>query len=104
MILRLCYENGKDCIGNRWKHEKMVEITLKTIGPAHPSRLHVLSSIRVLDLKKLIIGKNRLPLENLKLILQRKVLYDCEDEDDIYIKLNDGDSLIVARGSFGHLG
>ncbi|XWS62117.1 hypothetical protein CRYUN_Cryun07bG0183600 [Craigia yunnanensis] len=78
------------------EHEKMVEITLKTIGPARPSRLHVPSSIRVLDLRKLIAGKNRLPVENLKLILQGKVLHDREDEDDIYIQLNDGDSLIVA--------
>lgn len=29
------------------KHEKMVEITLKIIGPARPSRLHVPSSLRV---------------------------------------------------------
>ena len=47
--------------------EKMVEITLKTIGPAHPSRLHVLSSIRVLDLKKVVARNNCLPVENLKL-------------------------------------
>ncbi|XP_022732068.1 uncharacterized protein LOC111286398 [Durio zibethinus] len=78
------------------KHKKMVEITLKTIGPARPSRLHVPSSIKVLDLRKLIAGKNRLPVENMKLILQGKVLHEHEDEDDIYIQLNDGDSLIVA--------
>ncbi|MBA0862014.1 hypothetical protein Goshw_003478 [Gossypium schwendimanii] len=78
------------------KHEKMVEITLKIIGPARPSRLHVPSSLRVHDLRKLIAGKNRLPVENLKLISQGKVLHDREDEDDIYIHLNDGDSLIVA--------
>nr|KJB51673.1 hypothetical protein B456_008G228100 [Gossypium raimondii]KJB51675.1 hypothetical protein B456_008G228100 [Gossypium raimondii] len=78
------------------KHEKMVEITLKIIGPARPSRLHVPCSLRVHDLRKLIAGKNRLPVENLKLISQGKVLHDREDEDDIYIQLNDGDSLIVA--------
>ncbi|EOY24053.1 hypothetical protein QUC31_008564 [Theobroma cacao] len=78
------------------KHEKMAEITLKTVGPARPTRLHVPSSIRVLDLRKLIAGKNRLPVENLKLILRGKVLHDREDGDDIYIQLNDGDSLIVA--------
>ncbi|XP_022738534.1 uncharacterized protein LOC111291175 [Durio zibethinus] len=78
------------------KHEKMVEITLKTIGPARPSRLHVASSIRVLDLRKLIAGKNHLPVENLKLILRGKVLHDREDEDDIYIQLNGDDSLIAA--------
>lgn len=78
------------------KHEKLVEITLKTIGPARPSRLPVPSSIRVLDLRKLVAGKNGLPVENLKLVLRGKVLHDREDEDDIYIQLNDGDSLIVA--------
>ncbi|XVF51945.1 hypothetical protein PTKIN_Ptkin04bG0224700 [Pterospermum kingtungense] len=78
------------------KHENMVEITLKTIGPARPSRLHVPSSIRVLDLRKLVAGKNCLPVENLKLILQGKVLHDCEDEDEVYIRFNDGDSLLVA--------
>ncbi|TYH81545.1 hypothetical protein ES332_D03G208300v1 [Gossypium tomentosum] len=78
------------------KHENMVEITVKTIGPARPSRLHVPSSIKVLDLRKLIARKNHLPVENLKLILQGKVLHDRADEDDIYVRFNDGDSLIVA--------
>ncbi|OMO93145.1 Ubiquitin [Corchorus olitorius] len=78
------------------KHEKMVEITLKTVGPARPSRLQVPSSIRVLDLRKLVAGKNHLPVENLKLILRGKVLHDREDDDDIYVQLKDGDSLIVA--------
>ncbi|KAK8626251.1 hypothetical protein V6N13_133902 [Hibiscus sabdariffa] len=78
------------------KHENMVEITVKTIGPARPSRLHVPSSIKVLDLRKLIAEKNHLPVENLKLILQGKVLHDREDEDDVYTRLNDGDSLVVA--------
>ncbi|XVF52393.1 hypothetical protein PTKIN_Ptkin05aG0014700 [Pterospermum kingtungense] len=77
-------------------HEKMVEITVKTIGPARPSCIHVPSSIRVLDLRKLVAGRNRLPVENLKLILRGKVLHDREDADDIFIQLNDGDSLIVA--------
>ncbi|KAK8481564.1 hypothetical protein V6N13_046967 [Hibiscus sabdariffa] len=78
------------------KHENMVEITVKTIGPARPSRLHVPSSIKVLDLRKLIAQKNHLPVENLKLILQGKVLHDREDEDEVYARLNDGDSLVVA--------
>ncbi|KAL4333458.1 hypothetical protein GQ457_07G011310 [Hibiscus cannabinus] len=78
------------------RHENMVEITVKTIGPARPSRLHVPSSIKVLDLRKLIAEKNHLPVENLKLILQGKVLHDREDEDDVYTRLNDGDSLVVA--------
>ncbi|KAK5847312.1 SAYSvFN domain-containing 1 [Gossypium arboreum] len=78
------------------KHENMVEITVKTIGPARPSRLHVPSSIKVLDLRKLIARKNHLPVENLKLILQGMVLHDREDEDDIYVRFNDDDYLIVA--------
>ncbi|TYH23374.1 hypothetical protein ES288_A03G008700v1 [Gossypium darwinii] len=78
------------------KHENMVEITVKTIGPARPSRLHVPSSIKVLDLRKLIARKNHLPVENLKLILQGMVLHDHEDEDDVYVRFNDGDYLIVA--------
>ncbi|TYI34424.1 hypothetical protein ES332_A03G008100v1 [Gossypium tomentosum] len=32
------------------KHENMVEITVKTIGPARPSRLHVPSSIKKFQL------------------------------------------------------
>ncbi|KAK8658004.1 hypothetical protein V6N13_036220 [Hibiscus sabdariffa] len=78
------------------KHGNMVEITVKIIGPARPSRLHVPPSVRVHDLRKLIAGKNRLPVDNLKLILRGKVLHDREDEDDIYVQLNDVDSLIVA--------
>ncbi|GMI63926.1 hypothetical protein like AT2G35360 [Hibiscus trionum] len=78
------------------RRENLVEITVKTIGPARPSRLHVPSSIKVLDLRKLIAQKNHLPVENLKLILQGKVLHDREDEDDVYTRLNDGDSLVVA--------
>ncbi|KAK8537900.1 hypothetical protein V6N13_096302 [Hibiscus sabdariffa] len=73
-----------------------VEITVKIIGPARPSRLHVSPSIRVHDLRRLIAVKNRLPVDNLKLILRGKVLHDREDEDDVYVQLNDGDSLIVA--------
>ncbi|GLU05439.1 hypothetical protein SLE2022_225400 [Rubroshorea leprosula] len=78
------------------KEENLVEITLKTIGPARPSRLRVPSPIKVLDLRRLISGKNHLPVDNLKLILRGKVLHDNEDGDDAYIRLNDGDSLIVA--------
>ncbi|KAE8713778.1 Single hybrid motif superfamily protein [Hibiscus syriacus] len=78
------------------KHANMVEITVKTIGPTRPSPLHVPSSIKVIELRKLVARKNHLPEENLKLILQGKVLHDREDEDDVYTRLNDGDSLIVA--------
>lgn len=38
----------------------------------------------------MVAERNRLPVENLKLILRGKVLHDREDEDDIYIQLSDG--------------
>ncbi|XP_059643647.1 uncharacterized protein LOC132285473 [Cornus florida] len=73
-----------------------VEITLKTIGPAPPSRLNVSSRIKVHDLRKLIAGNNRLPIDNLRLIFGGNVLHDKKNEVDEIIQLNDGDSLIVA--------
>ncbi|KAM6557470.1 hypothetical protein CsatB_004489 [Cannabis sativa] len=73
-----------------------VEILIRTVGPARPSRLHVPSSIKVNDLKKLIAGNNCLPLENLRLILRGNVLRDNKNGDDTCIQLNNGDSLIVA--------
>lgn len=79
------------------KDENLVEITLKTIGPARPYRLQIPTPIRVLDLRKLISRKKDLPVDNLKLIFRGKVLNDKEDDEDYtHIKLNDGDSLIVA--------
>lgn len=73
----------------------MVEINLKIIGPARPSRIQVASPIKVCDLRKLISEENHFPIENLRLILCGKVLHDSEDGDDICIRLNNGDSLIV---------
>ncbi|KAF4354892.1 hypothetical protein F8388_013841 [Cannabis sativa] len=68
-----------------------VEILIRTVGPARPSRLHVPSSIKVNDLKKLIAGNNCLPLENLRLILRGNVLRDNKNGDDTCIQLNNGD-------------
>ncbi|KAJ4728734.1 ubiquitin family protein [Melia azedarach] len=77
-------------------NNKVVEITVKTIGPARPSRLSVSSPIKVHDLRKLIAKGNHLPIENLRLILHGKVLDDRKDEDDVYLRLCDGDSVIAA--------
>ncbi|XP_010531732.1 PREDICTED: uncharacterized protein LOC104807964 [Tarenaya hassleriana] len=73
-----------------------VEISLKTIGPARPSRIRVASRIKVRDLRNLIAGKNQCPVANLRIILRGKVLQDDDDGDDVYVTLKDGDSLIVA--------
>lgn len=73
-----------------------VEIILRTIGPARPSRLRVPSPIKVCHLRKLIAENDHLPVENLRLILRGNVLHDCQNGDDVYLQLNSGDSLIVA--------
>ncbi|KAK4260265.1 hypothetical protein QN277_003407 [Acacia crassicarpa] len=87
-------------VGGNHKHEfenvNKVEIVLKTVGPARPSRLLVPSSIKVRDLRGLIASNGRLPIDNLSLILRGTVLCDEKNGDDVYIQLNDGDSLIVA--------
>ncbi|WJZ82673.1 hypothetical protein VitviT2T_002409 [Vitis vinifera] len=78
------------------EEEKMVDITLKTIGPSPPFRLRVPSPITVHDLRKLVASNGHLPIENLRLILRGNVLHDTKDGDDVSLQLNDGDSLIVA--------
>ncbi|XP_061368619.1 uncharacterized protein LOC133311574 [Gastrolobium bilobum] len=79
------------------EHEsEKVEIVLKTIGPARPSRLLVPSTIKVRDLRRLIAGNDHLPIDNLSLILRGTALCDVKNGDDVYIQLNDGDCLIVA--------
>ncbi|XP_024987139.1 uncharacterized protein LOC112522254 isoform X2 [Cynara cardunculus var. scolymus] len=75
--------------------ESMVRITLRTIGPSPPSSLDVHSPIRVRDLRNLISANGRLPLENLRLILQGNVLHDSKYGDDISVHFNNGDTLIV---------
>ncbi|KAK7330875.1 hypothetical protein VNO77_25081 [Canavalia gladiata] len=79
------------------EHEsEKVEIVLKTIGPARPSRLLVPSSIKVRDLRRLIAGNDNLPIDNLSLILRGSALCDMKNGDDVFVQLNDGDGLIVA--------
>ncbi|KAG6780749.1 hypothetical protein POTOM_013622 [Populus tomentosa] len=53
-----------------------------------------MAEITVRDLRKLVAENRHLPIENLRLILRGNVLHDSRDEDDI--RLNNGDSLIVA--------
>ncbi|RDX76923.1 hypothetical protein CR513_43035, partial [Mucuna pruriens] len=77
------------------EHEK-VEIVLKTIGPARPSRLLVPSSIKVRDLRTLIAENDNLPIDNLSLVLRGSALCDMKNGDDVCVHLNDGDCLIVA--------
>ncbi|KAL2322918.1 hypothetical protein Fmac_027297 [Flemingia macrophylla] len=79
------------------EHEsEKVEILLKTIGPARPSRLLVPSSIKVRDLRRLVAGNDNFPIDNLSLILRGSALCDMKNGDDVYVQLNDGDCLIVA--------
>ncbi|KAJ0112848.1 hypothetical protein Patl1_03460 [Pistacia atlantica] len=73
-----------------------VEITIKTVGPARPSRLLVASSIKVCDLRTVVARSKHLPIENLRLILRGNVLVDKEDEDEVYLKLSNGDCVIAA--------
>ncbi|ERN09278.1 uncharacterized protein LOC18437424 isoform X2 [Amborella trichopoda] len=76
--------------------EREVTINLKIIGPSRPHRLPVPSSIKVHELRKLIGAEVHSPLERVKLILHGKVLQDTEHGDDMYVNLNEGDSLLVA--------
>ncbi|KAG6687782.1 hypothetical protein I3842_11G090000 [Carya illinoinensis] len=74
-----------------------VEVILRTVGPARPSHLRVPSTIKVCDLRRLIAGNDRLPIEHLRLILRGKVLHDNDKNGNhVDLRLNDGDSLIVA--------
>ncbi|OIW21578.1 hypothetical protein TanjilG_06355, partial [Lupinus angustifolius] len=50
----------------------------------------------VRDLRRLIARNNDSPLDNLSLILRGNALCDMKNGDDVYIKLNDGDCLMVA--------
>jgi len=78
-------------------HNHTVEIVLRTVGPARPSRIRVSSPIKVCDLRQLIAEDRNLPIENLRLILQGNVLQDNSGNgEDVFLKLKDGDSLIVA--------
>ncbi|WOL13231.1 hypothetical protein Cni_G22000 [Canna indica] len=77
-----------------------VEITLKTIGPARPTRLRVPGTIKIKDLRRLVAAEFRLPEERLKLVLKGKTLQERKEKNDndgdALIRLQNGDSLIVA--------
>ncbi|KAL6979837.1 hypothetical protein U1Q18_021493 [Sarracenia purpurea var. burkii] len=81
---------------NSYGEETMVQISLKTIGPAPPSSINVPSRIKVQDLRKVVAGNAHLPIENLRLILRGNVLHDNRTGLDEFIQLNNGDSMIVA--------
>ncbi|XP_071701165.1 uncharacterized protein [Rutidosis leptorrhynchoides] len=76
--------------------DNIVRITLRMIGPLPPSSLDVHSPIKVRDLRNLIAGNGRLPLENLKLVLQGNVLHDRKYGDDLSVHFKKRDTLIVA--------
>lgn len=76
--------------------EKIVQILLKTIGPARPSSLTLPSRIKVRDLRKLVADNKQLPIGSLRLISRGSALHDSKNGEDFYINLADGDSLIVA--------
>ncbi|KAB1199524.1 hypothetical protein CJ030_MR4G010954 [Morella rubra] len=78
------------------KNNHTVEIILRTVGPARPSRLRVPSAIKVCGLRKLIGENDGLPIESMRLILQGNVLHDKSNNgEDVSLHLNDGDSLLV---------
>nr|XP_043607665.1 uncharacterized protein LOC122579534 isoform X2 [Erigeron canadensis] len=77
-------------------NENMVRITIRMIGPSPPSSLDVHSPIKVCDLRNLIAGNGRLPLERLSLVLQGNVLHDSKYGEDSTVVFNNGDTLIVA--------
>ncbi|KAG1359379.1 putative pentatricopeptide repeat-containing protein [Cocos nucifera] len=76
--------------------QRDVEITLKTIGPARPTSIRVSSPIKVCDLRRLVAAARRLPADRLKLVLRGKTLHDKNGNEDALIRLEDGDSLMVA--------
>ncbi|KAJ7952659.1 Ubiquitin family protein [Quillaja saponaria] len=82
--------------GYELENMNKVEIVLRTIGPTPPSLLLVPSPIKVCDLRRLIAANNHFPIDNLSLILRGNVLSDIKNGDDVYMQLNDGDSLVVA--------
>ncbi|XP_022145366.1 uncharacterized protein LOC111014834 [Momordica charantia] len=87
---------GNSSSSNANPPENTVQIIVRTIGPARPSRLFVPSPVKVRDLRKLVAESNQLPIGNLKLILRGKILDDYKNDDDVYVRLNDGESLTVA--------
>lgn len=73
-----------------------VRINIRMIGPSPPSSLDLHSPIKVRDLRNLIAGNGRFPLDNLRLVFQGNVLHDTKYGDDVSVHFNNGDTLIVA--------
>ncbi|KAF8380676.1 hypothetical protein HHK36_028166 [Tetracentron sinense] len=89
MRTRLSSSEGKN-------HKGGIEVRLLTSSKDRAGPGRSPPHISVHDLRKLIAGDSHLPIEYLKLILRGKILHDNKDGDDVYLRLNDGDSLIVA--------
>ncbi|KAG6411560.1 hypothetical protein SASPL_129643 [Salvia splendens] len=68
---------------------KMVEITLRTIGPSPRSRLTLPSTLKVKELRKLISGTTDLPLENMTLVFRGNVLHDSTNGEDSFVQLHE---------------
>ncbi|KAH6817996.1 ubiquitin family protein [Perilla frutescens var. frutescens] len=76
--------------------EKLVNITLRTIGPSPRSRLSLPSTLKVEELRKLIAGTTQLPLENMTLVFRGNVLHDSTNGEDSLVQLHEGDTVTVA--------
>lgn len=90
------HDHDHETSNNTTTQDDFVEIVVKTVGPARPTRLKVPCRIKVRDLRKLIADNKQLPFESLRLISQGSALHDSKNGEDVYIKLADGDSFIVA--------
>ncbi|KAJ0968126.1 hypothetical protein J5N97_025043 [Dioscorea zingiberensis] len=82
------------------EEEREVEIILKAVGPARPVKISLPSVIKACDLRKLVASERGLPADRLKLVFRGKTLHDkkndCDDGDDVLVRLENGDSLMVA--------
>ncbi|KAM0934541.1 putative SAYSvFN domain-containing protein [Dioscorea sansibarensis] len=82
------------------EEDREVEIILKAIGPGRPSKITLPSIIKACDLRRLVAGERGLPADRLKLVLRGRILHDKkngrEDGDDLLVRLDNGDSLMVA--------
>ncbi|PKA66269.1 hypothetical protein AXF42_Ash006966 [Apostasia shenzhenica] len=78
--------------------EAEVEITVKTVGPARPSRMRVPADLKVCDLKRLVASDRRLPVERLRLVLHGKTQHETKNggSEDMRVRLKNGDLLLVA--------
>nr|CAD1820789.1 unnamed protein product [Ananas comosus var. bracteatus] len=70
----------------------VVEVVLRTIGPARPTTLRLPSLISVRDLRRMVAAERGLPGERLKLVLRGKTLLDKKGDgiEDVVVRLDDG--------------